>query len=33
MKFSLFTEIYCPQEASPATRLAEFLEQAETAAG
>ncbi|MEK7782979.1 MAG: LLM class flavin-dependent oxidoreductase [Candidatus Binatota bacterium] len=31
MKFSLFTEIQCPQEASPATRLEEFLEQAEAA--
>lgn len=31
MKFSLFTEIQCPQESSPATRLEEFLEQAEAA--
>jgi alkanesulfonate monooxygenase SsuD/methylene tetrahydromethanopterin reductase-like flavin-dependent oxidoreductase (luciferase family) len=31
MKFSLFTEIQCPQEASPVARLEEFLEQAEAA--
>lgn len=31
MKFSLFTEIQCPQEASPVIRLEEFLEQAEAA--
>ena len=31
MKFSLFTEVQCPPDASPAKRLDEFLEQAELA--
>jgi alkanesulfonate monooxygenase SsuD/methylene tetrahydromethanopterin reductase-like flavin-dependent oxidoreductase (luciferase family) len=31
MKFSLFTEIQCPQGSSPAARLGEFMEQAELA--
>lgn len=31
MKFSLFTEIQCPQGSSPAARLEEFMEQAEIA--
>ncbi len=31
MKFSLFTEIQCPEGASPAARLEEFMEQAELA--
>ena len=31
MKFSLFTEIQCPQGSSPAARLEEFLDQAELA--
>lgn len=31
MKFSLFTEIQCPQESDPAARLEEFMEQAELA--
>jgi alkanesulfonate monooxygenase SsuD/methylene tetrahydromethanopterin reductase-like flavin-dependent oxidoreductase (luciferase family) len=31
MKFSLFTEIQCPEGARPAARLAEFMEQAELA--
>ncbi len=31
MKFSLFTEIQCPQGSSPAARLEEFMEQAELA--
>ncbi|HSK28789.1 MAG TPA: LLM class flavin-dependent oxidoreductase, partial [Candidatus Limnocylindria bacterium] len=31
MKCSLFTEIQCPEGSSPATRLGEFMEQAELA--
>src|ERR671925_1026438 len=31
MKFSVFTEIQCPDRSSPAVRLNEFLEQAELA--
>jgi alkanesulfonate monooxygenase SsuD/methylene tetrahydromethanopterin reductase-like flavin-dependent oxidoreductase (luciferase family) len=33
VKFSLFTEIQCPQGSSPETRLSEFLDQAELADG